>query len=382
MIPLCEPYLQGKELEYVTDCFHTGWISSNGEYVGRLEEAIAEYLGVDYAVACQSGTAALHISLILSGVQEGDEVIVPTITFIAPVNAVRYVNAFPVFIDCDPYCNIDVAAVGRFLVEECIVRDGITTNRKTGRRVSAILPVHVFGTPADMDPVQEMADEYHLAVVEDASEALGSLYKSRKCGGLSPISCLSFNGNKIMTTGGGGAILTYDREVARRARYLTQQAKEEGAEYIHHSIGYNYRMNNVLAAMGLAQLENIGEHLAAKRRNFAQYETALGPERLLQEPSWSESNRWFYGYLCSNASAKERLLLACDAAGIQVRPLWYPNHLQTPYLGMQSFRIENALRFYDRLVNLPCSVGLTPEQIEQVVATVLQVEPRSFDARE
>jgi perosamine synthetase len=381
MIPLSEPSLHGTELAYVSDCFNTGWISSNGEYVGRLEKAIAEYVGVDHAVACHCGTAALHIALILSGVRAGDEVIVPTVTFIAPVNAVRYVNAFPVFIDCDAFCNIDVEAVSRFLSEECIVSGGMTVNKQTGRRVSAIVPVHVFGTPVDMDSVERIAQEYRLAVVEDASEALGSLYKGKRCGGLAAIGCLSFNGNKIVTAGGGGAILTNDETVANRARYLTTQAKEEGVEYIHHDVGYNYRMNNVLAAMGLAQLEHIDEHVAAKRRNFSRYEVALGSDRLLQQPSWSESNRWFYGYLCSDAVSRKRLLSACDGAGIQARSLWYPNHLQRPYRDMQSFQIKNAARFYERLVNLPCSVSLTLEQIEHVVDTVLQVEPRHSGPR-
>ncbi len=250
----------------------------------------------------------------------------------------------------------------------------MTTNRKTGRRVSAIVPVHVFGTSADMDPILEMAAEYHLAVIEDASESLGSLYKGRKCGGLAPIGCLSFNGNKIVTTGGGGAILTNDETVAKQARYLTTQAKEDGIEYIHHSVGYNYRMNNVLAALGLAQLETIEERLASKRGNFALYEQALGKDRLVQQPSWSDSNRWFYGFLCSDAAAKERLLSACTTADIQVRPLWYPNHLQRPYRDMQSYQIENALHFYDRLVNLPCSVSLTAEQIAEVVAVIEQAD--------
>lgn len=376
MIPLCEPCLQGRELEYVTDCMNSGWISSNGEYVKRLEEALAEYVGVDFAVACQNGTAALHICLILSGVQANDEVLVPTVTFIAPVNAVRYVNASPVFIDCDSCGNIDADAIRRFLSEECVVRSGVTVNKSTGARVSAIVPVHVFGTPADMDPIQEMADEYGLAVVEDATEALGSLYKSRQCGGLARMGCLSFNGNKIITAGGGGAILTNDREVADRARYLTTQAKDNGNEYIHRSIGFNYRMNNVLGAIGLAQLETLGERIEAKRGNFARYEHALGADRFLQQPPWSESNRWFYGYLCSDAASKSRLLTACEEAHIEVRPLWYLNHLQQPYRDMQAYRVTNALGLHDRVVNLPCSVNLTPEQIGRVTATVLQIEPR------
>lgn len=366
MIPLSEPCLSGRELEYVVDSVNSTWVSSNGAYVGRFEAAIAEYVGVKFAVACNCGTSALHVSLMLSGVRADDEVIVPTVTFIAPVNAIRYVGAFPVFMDCDEYCNLDIAGVRDFLQNECFVQDGATINRSSGRRVSAVIPVHVFGTPVDMDAIGQLAGEFHLAVVEDASEALGSKYKGKRCGGLAPMGCLSFNGNKIVTSGGGGAILTNDEDIARRARYLTTQAKEDGVEYIHGAIGYNYRMNNVLAALGLAQFETLDERLAIKRRNFERYEALLGKDRLLQEPEWSESNRWFYGYLCTDAEEKERVIRACLAGEIQVRPLWRPNHLQQPYLDMQSYRIARAGDMYDRVVNLPCSVSLTEEQIVRV----------------
>lgn len=373
MIPLSEPVLQGRELEYVTDCLRSGWVSSNGEYIARFEEALAGYIGVKHGVACNCGTSALHVSLILAGVRAGDEVIVPAVTFIAPVNAVRYVGAFPVFVDCDEYCGIAVAGIRRFLTDECAEVEGVTVNTKTGRRVAAIVPVHVFGTAADMDVVNELARDHGLAVVEDASEALGSRYKGRMCGTLAPMACLSFNGNKIVTSGGGGAILTDDDALADGARSLTTQAKEAGIEYLHHRVGYNYRMNNVLAALGLAQMETIDERLAVKRENFALYEQALGPAgagRLLGQPEWSDANRWFYAYTCADAEAKEELLRACIAADIQARPLWYPNHLQRPYVGMQAYSVERAQWFYDRLVNLPCSVTLTRDEIVQVAAVI------------
>ncbi len=376
MIPLSEPFLGKNELAYVTRCIDTTWISSNGEYIRLMEEALTDHIGVKHAVACNCGTSALHISLLLSGVHADDEVIVPTVTFIAPVNAVRYVNAWPVFVDCDEYCNMDVEAVRRFLAEECTVQNGRTTNRGSGRRVAAIVPVHIFGTSVDMDPLLELAAEYGLAVVEDASESLGSLYRGRQCGGLAAIGCLSFNGNKIVTAGGGGAILTNDDAVARQARYLTTQAKEDGVEYVHNSVGYNYRMNNILAAIGLAQLETLEERLVTKRANFAQYERSLGPERLVQQPSWSESNRWFYGFLCSSPQTKAELMTASAAADIQVRPLWHLNHLQKPYQGMQAYQITNAPRFYETLLNLPCSLSLTPEQIAEVVALIDKTDPR------
>lgn len=369
MIPLSEPFLDGRDLEYITDCVRSTWVSSQGEFIQRFEATLAEYVGVKYAVACVSGTAALHVALVLSGVEAGEEVLVPTVSFISPVNAVRYVGAWPVFFDCDEHATIDVQALREFLTSECTTTDGVTRNTETGRRVSAILPVHVFGTSADMDQVLQLADEFGLRVIEDAAEALGSEYKGRRCGTLAPIACMSFNGNKIVTSGGGGAILTNDSELARRARYLTTQAKEDGIEYVHHEVGYNYRMNNLLAALGLAQLETIDERVATKRRNFALYEQLLGPERMVQQPSWSEANRWFYAYMCDDADHKQVVLAACADSAIQVRPLWYLNHLQRPYLEMQSYRIKRAINLYDRVVNLPCSVSLSEEQ----VATVVQV---------
>jgi aminotransferase in exopolysaccharide biosynthesis len=373
MIPLSEPVIQGRELEYAGECLRTGWVSSSGEFVVRLERALAEYLGVEHAVACDCGTSALHVSLLLSGIGRDDEVIVPDVTFIAPVNAVRYVGAWPVFVGCDDYCCIDVASVRRFLDEQCTKKGGHTVNRTTGRRVTALVPVHVFGTAADMDALHGIATEYGLAVIEDASEALGSSYKGRMCGSLARLACLSFNGNKIVTSGGGGAILTDDDDLAARARYLTTQAKEPGTEYIHNAVGYNYRMNNILAAVGLAQLETIEERLAVKRANFGEYESALGTglaANLIGQPEWSDANRWFYAYVCRDAAEKDALLRACEAAGIQARPLWFPNHLQLPYVEMQAFEVDSAAWFYDRLVNLPCSVSLTREQVGTVARVI------------
>ncbi len=377
MIPLCEPAIIGRELEYVSDCVNSGWISSAGQYVMRFEQALAEYVGVKHAIACTSGTSALHTSFLLCDMRPDDEVLVPTVTFIATVNPVRYVGAWPVFIDCDEFCNLDMTAVRRFLAEECVTRDGVTYNRTTRRRVSAICPVHVWGTSCDMDAIDEIAAQYHLQVVEDATESLGSTYKGRMCGGLARIAALSFNGNKIITTGGGGAVLTNDDALAEHARLITTQAKLDGIGYVHSEIGYNYRMNNMLAALGLAQLETIDERVARKRGNFARYEEALGPvgrERLIGQPTWSDTNRWFYGYLCADAAAKDRLIEACLAADVQVRPLWYPNHLQQPYVDMQAYQISRALDIYDRLVNLPCSVTLTPEQIALVAGIIRQAD--------
>jgi dTDP-4-amino-4,6-dideoxygalactose transaminase len=269
MIPLSAPSLKGNEWKYVKKCLETEWVSSVGKYVETFEKNVADYLGARYAVACMNGTAALHISLLLAEVKPNDEVIVPTVTFIAPVNAVKYIGAEPLFMDCDDYCTLDIDKTKEFLATHCELKQGITINKKTNRRIAAVLPVHVFGIPVNMDPLLELADRYNIKIIEDATESLGSLYKGKKTGTFGLLGCLSFNGNKIITTGGGGMIITDHEALAKRARYLTTQAKEDGMEYIHNEIGLNYRMVNVLAAIGVAQLEEIDNYVALKRKNFA-----------------------------------------------------------------------------------------------------------------
>ncbi len=375
MIPLSEPSLRGNEWKYVRECFDSGWVSSAGKYVEQFEQKVAAYLGARYAIACVNGTAALHISLLLAGVNPGEEVIVPTITFIAPVNAVRYIGAEPVFMDCDHYAAIDTGKVADFLETQCDRTNGVTVNRKTGRRIAAIVPVHVFGMPADMDPLVSMSERYNISIVEDATESLGSEYKGEKTGGLGLVGCLSFNGNKIITTGGGGMIITNDKHLARRARYLTTQAKEEGKEYIHNEVGHNYRLPNVLAAIGVAQMETIDSYVSIKRRNFDLYKTLLAGTHytLLDDPPYARSNKWFYAVLCKDKKEKVRLIDHLAGKGIQSRPLWFANHLQKPYSRCQSYQIEKALPLYERLVNIPCSVNLTEQQIRQVVAAMKEI---------
>jgi len=369
MIPLSIPSIKGNEWKYVKECLDTEWISSAGKYVDKFEQQMTSYLGAKYAIACMNGTSALHISLIVSGVKPNDEVIVPTITFIAPANAVKYVGADPVFMDCDDYCNIDLNKVREFFETQCDFINGNVINKKTKRRVAAIIPVHVLGTPVDMDPLMELADRYKVKVIEDATESLGSEYKGKKSGTLGLLGCLSFNGNKIITTGGGGMIITDDEHLAKRAKYLTTQAKEEGMEYIHNEVGLNYRLVNVLAAIGVAQLEEIDNYVKIKRYNFNLYKKLLADTHytLLDEPPYAKSNKWFYAVLCKEKKEKEFLLQHLNSNGVEVRPLWFLNHLQKPYAKCQSYRIEKAQKMYDSIVNIPCSVNLTEKEIEEVV---------------
>lgn len=380
-IPLCEPHLGGHEWKYVKECLDTGWVSTVGRFVTRFEEEAAERLGARHAVATVNGTSALHIALMLAGVGRDEEVLVPTLTFIAPANAVRYLGAWPVFIDAEPrYWQMDIQKVADFLANECRYTHGALHNRHTGRRVAALLPVHVLGHPVDMDPLLAIAARYDLQVIEDATEALGAQYRGRAVGcPLGPSSraaCLSFNGNKLITTGGGGMIVTDDEAFARRARYLTTQAKDDPVEYVHHEIGYNYRLTNLQAALGVAQLERLKDHVEAKRRIARAYAAALDGVTgidVMREASWARSAFWMYtvlvhARLCGVTS--RRLLAALAEAGIQTRPLWQPLHLSAAHRGAYAVDCSVAERLHRQALSLPCSVGLSGDPQTMVVSAL------------
>lgn len=376
-IPLSVPVLSGNEWQYLKECLDTGWVSTAGPFVRRFEQEIARYTGAPYAVACVNGTAALHIALQLAGVRPGDEVIVPTVTFIATVNAVRYVQAEPVFMDCDEFYNLDVEKVAEFLHKETKVQDGQIYNRRSGRRIAALLPVHVFGNACRLDELLALCRAYDIPLVEDAAESLGTRYRDgRHTGTLGLLGCLSFNGNKIITTGGGGMILTADPALAERAKYLTTQAKNDELRFIHNEVGYNYRLTNLSAALGMAQLEQLAEYLRIKKQNYAQYKQRLAGIRGLQlaaAPPYAENNYWMYAMQIDPAVYgldREATMALLAQHKIQTRPLWELNHRQRPYVGCQHYRIERALRLWEITLNLPCSVNLTAADIERVVAVL------------
>lgn len=365
MIPLCEPLLGERELEYVTECIRTNWVSSAGRFVDLFEENFAQYCGTKYAVATVNGTAALHIALLVAGVKPDDEVLVSTLTFIAPANAIRYVDAWPVFMDADAlYWQMDPEKVIDFLEKECQWRNGALYNKTTGRRVRAILPVHILGHPCDIDPILKIARKYNLVVIEDATESLGAKYKGRMVGHIGDIACFSFNGNKIITTGGGGMIVTDNEEWARRAKYLTTQAKDDPVEYIHHEIGYNYRLTNIQAAMGCAQLERIEDYIITKRRIAAMYVESFKDVPgvvTMQEAEWAYSIFWLFTVLVDEKEYKinsRMLMRKLSDQRVQTRPLWRPIHDLRPYRSCQAYRIEVASRLYKDALSLPSSVGL------------------------
>ena len=372
-IPNSVPYLGGNELQYLKECLDTNWVSSVGPFVERFEKEVAAYVGVPHAVATVSGTAALHVALLLADVEPEDEVLVPSLTFVATANAVRYCGGVPVFMDSEPLSwGMDAEKVTGFLTRECEVRGGRVVNRATGRTVKALLPVHLYGHPADLDPLLKLCRRFPLLLVEDAAEALGAQYKGRRVGAHGLIGCLSFNGNKIITTGGGGMLLTHDEKLARRARSLTTQAREEGIEFVHREVGFNYRLSNVHAALGLAQLEQLDRFIEAKRRTAQVYTEALsrlGGAEPLGEAAWAFSTFWMYSVLLDPARYGDvrRVIAAANAEGIQLRPLWFPLHRQPAYAGCQAYRIEVADRLHARGVSLPCSVGITEEERERVI---------------
>jgi perosamine synthetase len=378
-IPLCVPELRGNEWRYVKECLDTGWVSSVGPFVEQLEKSVAAYVGAAHGVAMSTGTAALHIALLVAGVKPDDEVLVSDLTFIAPANAIRYANAWPVLIDAEPvYWQMDVARAIDFLENHCSWTDSTLINKITGRRVSAILPVHILGHPVDLDALIEVANKYGLAIVEDATESLGAEYRGRKTGNLAHIGCFSFNGNKIITTGGGGMIVTNDPERAAKAKYLSTQAKDDPIEYVHKETGFNYRLSNVQAALGCAQMELLDEFVAIKRGIAAEYAKAfadLPGVTMMREASWARSIFWLNTVLIDKREYGEdsrALMKRLARRGIQARPLWEPLHRSQALSGVQSVGGEVADDINRRALSLPSSVGMTPEQIQEVISAVCE----------
>jgi len=372
-IALCVPEIRGNEWRYVKECLDTGWVSSAGSFVTRFEEMVAAYVGTRFAVATVNGTAALHVALLAAGVEPEDEVLVSTLTFIAPANAIRYAGAHPVFVDADLQTwQMDVSRIADFLELQCRYKDRRLTNSSTGRRVRAIMPVHILGHPVDMDPLRAIAEKYELRIIEDATESLGAAYKGRRAGHLGNIACFSFNGNKIITTGGGGMVVTDDEIIANRIRHLTTQAKKDPIEYIHDEVGFNYRLTNIQAAVGCAQMELLDEYVAAKRRIAAAYDRNLDGVpgiSALREPNYAFSTFWMYTVLVEPAAAgrdSRELMRTLAASGIQSRPLWQPLHRSKAHSGSYVLGGEIAEKINAKALSLPSSVGLSLDSVDTV----------------
>jgi aminotransferase in exopolysaccharide biosynthesis len=367
-VALHEPRFAGNELAYLNECIDTTFVSSVGKFVDRFESDLAEYTGAKHAIAVVNGTAALHVALKLAGVGEGDEVLVPTLSFVATANAVAYCGATPHFVDSEERTlGVDSTALREYLRQRTELRGGALINRATGRTIRALVPMHTFGHPVDIDGVLALARDFRLTLVEDAAESLGSFVGSQHTGTFGLLGTLSFNGNKTITTGGGGAILTNDQVLARHAKHLTTTAKVPHRwAFVHDEIGHNYRLPNLNAALGCAQLEQLPGLLAAKRLLHDRYAASFAciqGVRLMREPEGSRSNYWLQVLVIDESLAAHRdaILTRTNDAGLMTRPVWTLMHRLTPYSNCPRMELPVAESLERRVINIPSSAQLAIE---------------------
>lgn len=371
-IPLSIPNFEGNEKKYVNEALDAGWVSTGGAFITRFEEDLAKYLNIPKVACCQSGTAALHLSLVECGVKPNDVVIVPTITFIAAVNPVKYMYAKPVFIDCDDSLCIDPIKLKEFCENKCEFVDGKLIYKNN--HVKALIVVHVFGNIADMEAIMDIAEKYNIKVIEDATEALGTRYVSGRfanmfAGAIGDFGAFSFNGNKIITTGGGGAVVAKDENVTLHMKFLSTQAKTDPHYYIHDEIGYNYRMTNIQAAIGVAQIEHLDEFIKRKNKFYDIYlkefkEFKYG--KLLGFREGTLSNKWFLSLCldieCIDCELKD-LIEELKVQGVETRPIWGLIHMQKPYANDMAYKMDRSLYYYKRVLNIPSSTQLVEDDI-------------------
>lgn len=379
-IPLSVPNFSGNEKEYANNAVVSEWVSTGGTLVTEFEQKLASYTGMNRAVACNSGTSGLHLAMLVAKVGKGDEVIAPTLTFIAAVNPIRYANAEPVFIGCDDSLCMCPIAARNFCEKNCTFENGKLINKKTGAHVKALLVVHVFGNMADMPKFTQLCSDYNLILIEDATEALGTYYtsgqfKGKMAGTIGDIGVYSFNGNKIITTGAGGALVSNHEAWANRAKHLSTQAKADELHFKHDEIGYNYRLTNVQAALGLAQLEQLEGFIEHKNKMYDFYKENLDGKngfKILEFGKDIRSNKWFYSlYLEDTSIKRDEMIKKLSAEKIQTRPIWALIHQQADYPKNEVFAPEAAIKYRDNIVNLPCSTNLSIEDATRVVDTIL-----------
>lgn len=364
-VSLHVPTFGGNEWKYVKECIDTGWVSSVGEFVNRFEAYLCEVTGAKYAIAVVNGTAALHVCLRLAGVVAGDEVLIPSLTFIATANAVSYCSGIPHFVDCEAATlGLDPGKLDDYLLGLAEVRDGECFNRITGARIRAVVPMHTFGHPVDLDRLMDVARRYHVVVVEDAAESLGSYYHGQHTGTFGLVAALSFNGNKVVTTGGGGAILTNDPALARAAKHLTTTARVGHQwSFIHDEIGYNYRLPNINAALGCAQLEQLPTFIAQKRNLAERYAQAfcdVSGVGFFQEPAGCRSNYWLNALVLDPglADLRDKVLVSSNTAGVMARPVWTLMHRLPMYKDCPRMDLSVAEDLEGRIINLPSSPAI------------------------
>ena len=375
-IPLSVPNLCGNELQYVTKAVKDEWVSTGGNFITSLEKYAADYLGVLDTVACQSGTAGLHLSLIQAGVKSNDIVLVPTLTFIATVNPVKYCGADPIFMDCDNTLNMDISKVKLFLEEECFMKDSSTYHRVTNQLIKAIIVVHVFGNLMNLELLKDLCRKYNIVLIEDATEALGSKYitgpyQGRYAGTIGDFGVFSFNGNKIITSGGGGLVTANNSYDLEQIRHLSTQAKSNSQLYFHDEIGYNYRMTNLQAAVALGQFEMLESFITIKKNHYHIYKdlfNKIGLDLLDFNPD-TRSNYWFYSLKLKDYSfeKKIKLIKLLNSNGVEARPIWGLIHEQKPYMNNMTYKIKEAMKHHNEYINIPCSTNLTLEEVKYIV---------------
>lgn len=381
MINLSVPNLSMDILDNLKECLESGWVSTGGRFIPEFETKVKNYMKTKFAAGVQSGTAGLHMSLQVLGVQRDEEVFVPTLTFIAAVNPTTYLGASPIFIDCDDSLCMDPIKLEKFCSEECDFKEGVLVNKKTNKKIRALVIVHVFGNMADMEKIMDIAKKYNLRVLEDATEALGTYYtegryKGKYAGTIGDIGVLSFNANKIITTGGGGMVVGDNEGLVEKVRFLSSQAKKDTLYFIHDEIGYNYRMLNLQAALGTSQIDQLESFIETKIKNYNIYKEELEKIEGLEILPFVEgirANHWFYSLKIDKEKygiGRDELLQKLVDAGIQTRPIWGLIHQQKPYSACQNYEIEKALYYYDRILNLPCSSNLTEKEVYQVIEKI------------
>lgn len=379
-IPLSVPNFCGNERKYVDEALEGAWVSTSGAKVGEMEQCMAKYLGMPEAVCCASGSAALHLAALAAGIRPGDEVIVPALTFIASVNpTTRYVGAEPVFFGCDETATMDPDAVEDFCANRCELKADGLYNKRTGAKVSALVLVHVFGNMADMPRFLRIAKNYKLTLIEDAAEALGTKYTEGELAGkfagtMGDVGAFSFNGNKIITTGSGGTLVSNHPEWAARAKHLSTQAKTDLLQFRHDEVGYNYRMTNIDACLGLAQMELLEGFIDHKTVRYEQYKAALDGVKgfsMLPFRAGTRSNHWFYSLLLPDRLERDDVIARLQARGIQTRPVWSLINEQCDYGRNETHAMGIARDYRRRIVNIPCSTNLTEAQCDRVIEAIL-----------
>ena len=375
MLLLSGPNIAGNEWKYVKECLDTGWVSSVGSYVTQFENMVAEYAGCKYGVATSSGTTALHIALLLAGVKRDDYVIAPNVTFIASINSIKYTGADPILIDVEPKgWQMDLDLLEEFLENESDERDGELFCVRDGRTIRCIMPVHVLGNTCDIDRLMAIASKYHLKVIEDATESLGTTYKGKNPGSFGEMGCFSFNGNKIITTGGGGVIVTNDEALAKKAKHLTTQAKSDSFEYVHDEVGYNYRLVNVLAAMGVAQMELLPSFVKRKREIDSFYRKALtgiGDITFQEIPADVDANCWLFTFMTEK---QKDVLKILNDNQMQSRPFWVPmNQLRMFKDDIFYTKDDRSDYIYRRCLSIPCSTNIKDAEMDAVVEKIKSV---------